>query len=66
MQKQFSEKMVCQDIINVDITPEFATRLGAAYGSSFYKNAKVVVSSTTSNSVRMFKHAFVLASLSWS
>ncbi len=35
-------------IINVDISPEFATRLGAAYGSTFKKGSKVVVSSTIS------------------
>ncbi|NMB32892.1 MAG: NTP transferase domain-containing protein [Clostridium sp.] len=51
-------------IINVDITPEFATRLGAAYGSTFKKGSKVVVSSTTSNSARMFKHAFISGILS--
>ncbi len=51
-------------IINVDISPEFATRLGAAYGSTFKKGSKVVVSSTTSNSARMFKHAFVSGILS--
>ena len=51
-------------IINVDITPEFASRLGAAYGSIYKKGTKVVVSSTTSNSARMFKHAFVSGILS--
>jgi len=51
-------------IINVDISPEFATRLGAAYGSLFKKGSKVVVSSTTSNSARMFKHAFISGILS--
>lgn len=51
-------------IINVDISPEFATRLGAAYGSIFRKGSKVVVSSTTSNSARMFKHAFISGILS--
>jgi mannose-1-phosphate guanylyltransferase / phosphomannomutase len=51
-------------IINVDISPEFATRLGAAYGSIFKKGSKVVVSSTISNSARMFKHAFVSGILS--
>lgn len=51
-------------IINVDISPEFATRLGAAYGSIFKKGSKVVVSSTTSNSARMFKHAFISGILS--
>ncbi len=51
-------------IINVDITPEFSTRLGAAYGSILKKGSKVVVSSTTSNSARMFKHAFMSGLLS--
>jgi len=51
-------------IINVDISPEFATRLGAAYGSIFKKGSKVIVSSTTSHSARMFKHAFISGMLS--
>ncbi|HEY9062087.1 MAG TPA: mannose-1-phosphate guanyltransferase [Pseudobacteroides sp.] len=51
-------------IINVDISPEFASRLGAAYGSIYKKGSKVVVSSTTSNSARMFKHAFAAGILS--
>ena len=51
-------------IINVDITPEFATRLGAAYGSIFKKGTRVAVSSTTSNAARMFKHAFLSGILS--
>lgn len=51
-------------IINVDINCEFATRLGAAYGSTLKKDSKVVVSSTTANSVRMFKHAFISGILS--
>lgn len=51
-------------IVNVDISPEFATRLGAAYGSQFKIGSKVVVSSTNSNSARMFKHAFISGILS--
>ena len=51
-------------IINVDISPEYATRLGAAYGSHLKTGAKVVVSSTNSNSARMFKHAFISGILS--
>lgn len=51
-------------IINVDVSPEFATRLGAAYGSMYKKGSKVVVSSTTSNAARMFKHAFISGILS--
>jgi len=51
-------------IINVDISPEFATRLGAAYGSQFKVGTRVVVSSTNSNPARMFKHAFISGILS--
>lgn len=51
-------------IINVDISPEFATRLGAAYGSQFKIGSRVVVGSTNSNSARMFKHAFISGILS--
>ena len=51
-------------IINVDISPEFATRLGAAYGSLHKMGSKVVVSSTSSNAARMFKHAFISGILS--
>ena len=51
-------------IINVDVSPEFATRLGAAYGSQFKMGSRVVVSSTNSNSARMFKHAFISGILS--
>ena len=51
-------------IVNVDISPEFATRLGAAYGSQFKPGARVAVSSTNSNSARMFKHAFISGILS--
>ncbi|HEX2927265.1 MAG TPA: mannose-1-phosphate guanyltransferase [Ruminiclostridium sp.] len=51
-------------IINVDISPEFATRLGAAYGSHLKAGSRVVVSSTNSNPARMFKHAFISGILS--
>jgi Nucleoside-diphosphate-sugar pyrophosphorylase involved in lipopolysaccharide biosynthesis/translation initiation factor 2B, gamma/epsilon subunits (eIF-2Bgamma/eIF-2Bepsilon) len=51
-------------IINVDISPEYATRLGAAYGSHLKTGSRVVVSSTNSNSARMFKHAFISGILS--
>lgn len=59
----FGEKGL-SGIINIDISPEFATRLGAAYGSIFKKGSKVVVSSTPANSARMFKHAFISGILS--
>lgn len=61
--KIFGENGV-SGIINVDVSPEFATRLGAAYGSQFIIGSRVVVSSTNSNSARMFKHAFISGILS--
>lgn len=51
-------------IVNIDISPEFATRLGAAYGSTFKKGSRVAVSSTSSNTARMFKYAFISGLLS--
>ncbi len=61
--KLFGYNGIC-GLVNVDISPEFATRLGAAYGSQFKLGARVVVSSTNSNSARMFKHAFISGMLS--
>ncbi len=61
--KIFGYNGIC-GLVNVDISPEFATRLGAAYGSQFKLGARVVVSSTNSNSARMFKHAFISGMLS--
>lgn len=51
-------------IVNIDLSPEFATRLGAAYGSTFKKGSRVGISSTNSNSARMFKYAFISGLLS--
>jgi mannose-1-phosphate guanylyltransferase/phosphomannomutase len=51
-------------LINVDISPEYATRLGAAYGSQFKTGSRIVVSSADSNPARMFKHAFISGMLS--
>lgn len=59
----FGEDGLC-GIINVDISPEFATRFGAAYGSMFKSGRKIVVSSTQCNAARMFKHAFISGILS--
>lgn len=45
--------------INVDITPEFATRLGAAYGSVLGVGSSVIVSSDKKSTSRLFKYAFM-------
>ncbi|MDQ2085972.1 mannose-1-phosphate guanyltransferase [Herbivorax sp. ANBcel31] len=45
--------------INVDITPEYASKLGAAYGSIFKGKGRVAVSSDNSNPAKMLKISFV-------
>lgn len=51
-------------ISNVEITPEFATRLGAAYGSSLPPGSVIVTSRDHSRSSRMVKRALIAAFLS--
>ncbi|HEY8500544.1 MAG TPA: sugar phosphate nucleotidyltransferase [Clostridia bacterium] len=46
-------------IVNVDITPEFASRLGSAYGSVMGQGTSIVVSSDDSNASSLFKYAFI-------
>ncbi len=50
--------------INVDITPEFASRLGASYGAMFSQNAKIAISSGDTGEANMLKSAFVAGLLS--
>lgn len=45
--------------LNVDITPEFAARLGSAYGTTLKQEEKVLVSSDETGAARLFKHAFI-------
>lgn len=45
--------------INVDITPEFATRLGASFGSVLGSGSTVIVSSDKKPTSRLFKYAFI-------
>ncbi len=47
---------------NIEITPDFATRLGAAFGSCLPEGARVVTSRDSTRSSRMIKRA-VIASL---
>ena len=49
--------------INVSITPELATRLGAAYGAA-HKNARLAVSRGSGGALEMLKNAFVSGMLS--
>ncbi|MDP4092667.1 MAG: mannose-1-phosphate guanyltransferase [Bacillota bacterium] len=50
--------------INVDITPEFASKLGAAYGSTFNGKAKIAISCDNSSAAQMLKISFVAGLLS--
>ena len=45
--------------VNVDITPEFASRLGSAYGSVLGQGKSIVISSDDSNASSLFKYAFI-------
>lgn len=50
--------------INVSVTPEFATRLGAAFAVASGKNAQLSVSCGRSGALEMLKNAFVSGMLS--
>ena len=50
--------------INVDITPEFVSRLGATYGSINKKNSKIGVSCDDSEALKMLKNSLVSGLLS--
>lgn len=45
--------------INVDITPEFASKLGAAYGATFKGKGKIGVSCDKSSPAKMLKISFM-------
>jgi mannose-1-phosphate guanylyltransferase/phosphomannomutase len=49
---------------NIEITPDFATRLGSAYGSSLPRGATVVTGRDSSRSSRMIKRALMASLLS--
>jgi len=51
-------------ILNLDVTPEFAAKLGGAYGGSLAKNDTVVISSDGQPSTDMIKTAFISGLLS--
>ncbi|MCX7842626.1 MAG: mannose-1-phosphate guanyltransferase [Clostridia bacterium] len=50
--------------INVDITPEFASKLGAAYGAAFKGKGKILISCDGSTSAHMLKISFEAGVLS--
>jgi len=49
---------------NIEVTPEFATRLAAAYGSCLPPGSKVVTSRDSTRSSRMIKRAVIASLLS--
>ncbi|QXM05337.1 sugar phosphate nucleotidyltransferase [Crassaminicella indica] len=50
--------------INIDITPEFASRLGSAFASNLEKEATIIVSSDKSNACDIIKNSFISGILS--
>ncbi|MCX8130276.1 MAG: mannose-1-phosphate guanyltransferase [Clostridia bacterium] len=50
--------------INVDITPEYASKLGAAYGATFKGKAKIGISCDDSKAAQMLKISFISGLLS--
>ncbi len=46
-------------VVNVDLTPEFAAKLGVAFGASLPKGSTVIINRDTHNSSRMLKRAII-------
>ncbi len=46
-------------LVNVDLTPEFATRLGAAFGATLAKKQVVIINRDPHRSPRMIKRAMI-------
>jgi mannose-1-phosphate guanylyltransferase/phosphomannomutase len=59
----FGEKGITGEV-NVDITPEFASRLGASYGALFKNTGKIGVSSDDAAVSNMLKNSFTAGLLS--
>ncbi len=50
--------------VNIDITPEFVSKLGSSYGSLLKPGSKVVVSSSDYGAAQMFKYSLATGLLS--
>ncbi|MGE5678311.1 MAG: sugar phosphate nucleotidyltransferase [Pseudomonadota bacterium] len=50
--------------VNVNMTPEFASRLGSAFGSTMKDGSRIVVSSDGSNASEIISEAFIAGALS--
>jgi len=50
--------------VNVNLTPEFASRMGSAFGSILKENSRIVVSSDGSNSAEIIRESLISGVLS--
>lgn len=50
--------------VNVDVTPEFVSKLGTAYGALFNLDSKIALSCSNSEAAQMFKYALASGLLS--
>ncbi len=57
--KSLFEGAVVKGLTNIELTPEFVAKLGAAYGSTLPKDSFVLTGRDALNSSRMLKRAFV-------
>jgi len=57
--KSLYEGHLIRGLTNIELTPEFAAKLGAAYASTLPKNAYVLAGRDTVRSSRMLKRSFV-------
>ncbi len=57
--KTLFEDAVVRGLTNVEMTPEFSARLGAAYGSTLPKDSYILAGRDAIRSSRMLKRAFV-------
>ncbi len=57
--KSLFEEAIVRGVTNVELTPEFSAKLGAAYGSTLAKDAFVLAGRDAIRSSRMLKRSFV-------
>ncbi|MHC1683856.1 MAG: sugar phosphate nucleotidyltransferase [Clostridiaceae bacterium] len=62
--KSIFAKKAVQGEVNVDITPEFVSKLGSAYGSILPVGSKIAISCTDYGAPQMFKYALATGLLS--
>ena len=50
--------------VNVSLTPEFASRMGSAFGSTLKENSRIIVSSDGSNAAEIIRESLISGALS--